>query len=374
MVSELALRKAATGWQFVSEAALEKFIWQNLQELFGIYPLRQQYVCQGEISDILAVDVDNEGGLVVLELKNVEDRYLVQQLTRYYANLLEDKPFQEKINYSHPVKLIAIAPSYHRHNLIDKKHSNLEFDLLKFTIVDKEDKFYFVLQDLELKIVKEFLLNYQLPKIPVVTNIPEPPKVLIEWLGSCSVREQTEFLKIRSRILSCSPKMKEMVDKKNIQYGSGKNKLCAEICFHQKSQKPILFLWLPLPKTSNFSLWTNKVNPNDPVEWLNKVGRTRVWSDGQKISHVGHTPEGFGKMKLLSEWDLTPLVQYQFGLIHLNQSEIERLVSSQRFKDVAWIKSHLPINVKNYLDSTSKNLNYWEYLSNLAIEKWLEKE
>ena len=353
MVSGLALRKAATGWEFVSEAALEKFIWENLQELFGIYPLRQQYICQGEISDILAVD--NENGLVVLELKNVEDRDLIQQLTRYYANLLEEMPFQEKVDYSRQVQLIALAPSYHRHNLIDEKYSNLEFDLLKFTIVEKEDKFYFVLQDLELKIVKKFLISYQSPKNLSVENIPEPPQFLIEWLGACSVREQTEFLKIRNRILSCSPKMKEMVDKRIIQYGSGKNKLCAEICFHQKSQKPTLFLWLPLPKTSNYSLWTNQI-PANPPEWLNRVGRTRIWSDGQEISHVGHTPEGFGKMQLQKEWDL---------------------IASKRedsLRAVDWIKSHLPINVKKYLGSSSKNLNYWGYLSNLAIEKWLQKK
>lgn len=354
MVSGLALRKAAMGWEFVSEATLEKFVWENLQELFGIYPLRQQYICQGEISDILAVD--NEGGLVVLELKNVEDRYLIQQLTRYYANLLEDKPFQEKVNYSHPVKLIAIAPSYHRHNLIDKNHSSLEFNLLRFTIADKEDKFYFVLQDLELKIVKEFLIPYKSPKIPVVENISKPPQVLIEWLGACSVKEQTEFLKIRIKILSCSPKMKEIVNKKTIQYGSGKNKLCAEICFHQKSQKPILFLWLPLPRTSNFSLWTNRVIPNDPPEWLNRVGRTRVWSDGKNISHVGHTPEGFGKMQLQKEWDSIPSKR------------------EDALRAVAWIKSHLPIDVRKYLGSNDKNLNYWEYLSSLAVEKWLEKK
>ena len=346
MVSGLALRKAATGWEFVSEAALEKFIWENLQELFGIYPLRQQYICQGEISDILAVD--NEGGLVVLELKNVEDRYLIQQLTRYYANLLEDKPFQEKVDYSHPVKLIAISPSYHRHNLIDKNHSTLEFNLLKFTIANKEDEFYFVLQDLELKIVKEFLIPYKSPKIPVVENISEPPQVLIEWLGACSAKEQTEFLKIRNKILSCSPKMKEMVDKKTIQYGSSKSKLCAEICFHQKSQKPILFLWLPIPKTAIAS---------SSSEWLNRVGRTRIWSDGKKISYLGHTPEGFGKMKLQEEWDLIP----------------SKRVNSLRSWD--WIKSHLPIDVKKYLGSTrSIKTDYWTFLSNLAIEKWLEKK
>ncbi len=364
MINGLALRKSATGWEFVSETALEKFVWGNLQELFGIFPLRQQYICQGEISDILAVD--NEGRLVILELKNVEDRYLIQQLTRYYANILEEKPFQEKVNYSRPVRLIAIAPSYHRHNLIDKNHSILKFNLLKFSVIEEENKFQFVLQDLDLETSERHILPYQIVESPAIENIPEPPQILIEWLGGCSLEEQTGFLKVRNKILSCSPKMKEMVDKKTIQYGSSKTKLCAEICFHQKSQKPVLFLWLPLPRTSRSS---------SNSEWLDKVGRTRIWCDGQKISHVGHVPEGFGKMKLLTEWNLTPLVQWQFGLIQLDQSEVESLCSSlQRFKSHDWTKSHLPIDIKKYLGSNKNNkLDYWTFLSGLAIEKWLER-
>jgi RecB family endonuclease NucS len=186
VINGLALRKSATGWEFVSETALEKFIWENLQELFGIFPLRQQYICQGEISDILAVD--NEGGLVILELKNVEDRYLIQQLTRYYANILEEKPFQEKVNYSRPVRLIAIAPSYHRHNLIDKNHSILKFNLLKFSVIEEENKFQFVLQDLDLEMSEKHLLPYQIVENPSIKDIPEPPQILIEWLGGCSAR------------------------------------------------------------------------------------------------------------------------------------------------------------------------------------------
>jgi RecB family endonuclease NucS len=364
IVNGLVLTETKTGWKFVSEAALEKFVWENLQELLGLFPLKQQYVCQGEISDILAVD--NEDRLVILELKNAEDRYIVQQLTRYYANLLDKQPFQEKVDYSRPVKLIAITPSYHRHNLIDKKHSSLEFHLFKFVILKKEDGLYFVLEDLESQIIKEVLLTYQQPKVPVVNSISETPKTLIEWLGAFSVKEQTELLKIRNKILSCSPRMKETIDKNIIQYGSGKSRLCAEICFHQKTQKPILFLWLPIPKTAIGSSYS---------EWLNRVGRTRIWSDGQEISHLGHIPEGFGKMKLLSEWDLTPLVQYQFGLIDLSQSELELLSSSQRFKNNDWIKSHLPIDIKEYIDSPkNKKIDYWTFLSSLAIKKWLEKK
>jgi RecB family endonuclease NucS len=77
----MAIRKALSGWVFGSEALLEDFVWSNLQPLFGLTPLKRQYYCNNEVSDILAID--DRGGLVILELKNVEDRYLIQQLTRY---------------------------------------------------------------------------------------------------------------------------------------------------------------------------------------------------------------------------------------------------------------------------------------------------
>jgi RecB family endonuclease NucS len=344
VIGEVALRKSTAGWEFTSEAALEKFIWANLQELLGINPLKQQYISQGEISDIL--DVDNDGGLVVLELKNIEDRYLIQQLTRYYANLLEEKPFQEKIDYARPIRLIAIAPNYHRYNLIDKEHSTLKFKLLQFSVTRENEEFQFVLQDLELETVQRHLIPYQAVKIPEAENISEPPKILLEWLGGCSSEEQAGFLKMRSKVLSCSPRMKEIVDKRAIQYGSGKTKLCAEICFQQKTQRPILFLWLP-----TLIGWLDIKKP--------RIGRLRIWTNRQAISHVGHVPAGFGKMKLHSEWDQLPPSKRPNGL-----------------RSGMSIKSHIPPNIEWYLGSAKKDegkLDYWEFLSNLSIEKWLEK-
>jgi len=87
----VALRQTATGWAFISEAALEHFLWQNLAAL-GLTPLRQQYRLKEEICDLLAVD--QQRGLVLLELKNVEDRSLMLKsrgtLTPYWRkNLLQ---------------------------------------------------------------------------------------------------------------------------------------------------------------------------------------------------------------------------------------------------------------------------------------------
>jgi RecB family endonuclease NucS len=132
----MSIRKTLSGWVFGSEATLEDFVWINLQKLFDLTPLKRQYQCNNEISDILAVD--DRKRLVVLELKNVEDRYLIPQLTRYYANLLVEKPFSQEIDYSLPIRLIAIAPNYHRHNLIDISYSRLKFELFQFSISGDE--------------------------------------------------------------------------------------------------------------------------------------------------------------------------------------------------------------------------------------------
>ena len=93
---------------FTSESALESFIWQNLAKLLGFNPIAQQYYVEGQTCDILAVNSTRQ--LVVIELKNTEDRYIVQQLTRYCHSLKTYLTFAEQVDYSKPIHLLAIAP------------------------------------------------------------------------------------------------------------------------------------------------------------------------------------------------------------------------------------------------------------------------
>lgn len=345
--SGITLCKKIDKWDFVSEAALENFFWANLEQLLDLIPLKRQYICRGEICDIIAVD--DQKGLAILELKNVEDRYLIPQLTRYYANLIEEKPFAQEINYSRPVRLIGVTPAYHRHNLIDAEYSRLDFELLQFLIVEDSENFYFKLQDREQKyIARSCQISYQpIKQFQVKEDIPEPPDQLIQWLGGCTKEEQEGFLKIRSKILSCSPRMKEMVEKRVIQYGSGKTRLCAEICFQTRMQKPILFLWLPTPSSYRLTR---------PKKFM--IGRLRIWTNGQTISHVGHVPERFGKMKTKAEWEQVPLEKRRY------------------LKDNLSSRSHFPCEVEGYLEcrNSSEMPDFWEALSDLAIKKWLEKQ
>ena len=344
MLSPIALRQTATGWSFASEAALEHFVWEHLQNLLGLTPLKSQYSSNGEICDILAVSQDK--ALTILELKNVEDRYLIQQLTRYYANLLAEKPFPTAIDYTQPVRLIGIAPTYHRHNLIDQEHSKLPIALLQFAVLQEQEVFNFRLQTAQQVLLSTYAIPYLPIALPAIANVPEPPDLLLMWLGGCTQAEQEGFLRVRSKLLACHPRIKEWVEQKSLHYGSGKSKLCAEILFHQKAQKPILFLWLPTPITYSLSLNRKLM-----------LGRLRLWTEGETISHVGHVPEGWGKMRTKAEWEQLPPEKRP----HMMESMSSR--------------SRTPVEVESYFrcwDAAVKP-DYWEALSGLAVKHWLER-
>jgi hypothetical protein len=88
------------------------------------------------------------------------------------------------------------------------------------------------------------------------------------------------------------------------------------------------------------------------------IGRLRIWTNGQTISHVGHISEGFGKMKTKLEWQQTPP---------------EKRPRSMR----EGMSSHsdTPVEVERYLRccDESEKPDFWDTLSDMAIEKWLEK-
>jgi RecB family endonuclease NucS len=160
-VLEFMLKKVDNKWQFASENNLEDFVWSRLNSLLGLSGLKRQYRVYGDTCDILAIDENSR--LVILELKNAEDRYIVQQLTRYYHSLLEEKPFQQQVNYELPIRLIAVAPSFHYHNWIDKKYHQLSFEFMAFTLNQQHNEVYLQLQNLDtFKTIQTTVLNVSL--------------------------------------------------------------------------------------------------------------------------------------------------------------------------------------------------------------------
>lgn len=275
MVNVINLKQTGSGWQFEGEEALEDFVWANLLQLFGLTPLKRQYIIDEQRCDILALAENNQ--LVAIELKNVEDRYVVQQLTRYYHALQEQKPFREQVDYEQPIRLIAVTPSFHRDNFTDRKYSHLNIEFLQFGILVDGERFYLQLKDVDNN--KNLQLDLPYKKVNYTClkeDIPYPPKLLLDWLGGYPIEEQEKILQIREKILLFDKRIQKTSDSKSIKYGRGKTNPCAELCFQRKSKHLILFLWLPIPCRRKLLICRMQVHTD--------------WSFYSKFSHV---PEGF---------------------------------------------------------------------------------
>lgn len=110
-------------------------------------PLKRQYPVDREVCDILAIDQNKR--LVVIELKNSSDRYIVQQLTRYYASFHQKNPILPEVGSCQLSRLIAIMPSFHKHNLIDREYSKLDFEFWSFEVVQQINHFYLHLKNID---------------------------------------------------------------------------------------------------------------------------------------------------------------------------------------------------------------------------------
>jgi RecB family endonuclease NucS len=339
MLSGAALRKTADGWKFTSEYALENFIWDNLQQLCGFTPLARQYVLKGEVCDILALNEARQ--LVILELKNTEDRYIIQQLTRYYDNLLDEKPFAEKIDYEQPIQLMAVAPSFHRHNLIDRKYNLLKIDLLQFNIMSVNQKFDLRINNINTNEIYSLPIQYQeINFTSTFTNIPDIPQLLFDWLGSCTSEEQQAIIQLREKILSFDERIQEEITSQNtILYSKSKNKPIAEICYHKIKSQIVVFLWLPTPTSRRKEV----------------IGRIRLWLNGEIVTYVGHIPEGMGKMKLPSEWLAMPKEKRPGNYYHNKYSPFGGKI------------------YKKFLQNSDTDIITLDLLADLALTKWLAR-
>ena len=112
---------------------------------------------------------------------------------------------------------------------------------------------------------------------------------------------------MRSKILSFDERIQETVEGRNtIRYGKGKTKPVAELCYHRTTNQPIVFLWLPLPSHRKSE----------------RMGRVRLWLKGNMVTFAGHVSEGFGKMKLSSEWKAMPKEKRPGNYYHQKYSPI----------------------------------------------------
>ena len=105
MLNRLSLQKNGEFWKFTSEEALEDYLYDSLNDILDLKPLSRQYSVDGQFCDIIAVDPSKR--ITILELKNTEDRYVVQQLSRYHYALTHEKPYSDIADYDSPICLVA---------------------------------------------------------------------------------------------------------------------------------------------------------------------------------------------------------------------------------------------------------------------------
>lgn len=267
------LRKLGGKWRFDSEKALKDFVYDNLNSLLGMTPLQRQYYVNSEVGDILAIDQNKR--LVVLELKNSEDEYIVQQLTRYYATLREEKAEPPEVDSSHPSRLIAITPKFHKHNLIDRQYSKLDFEFLEFELVQEINHLYLNLKNIDNgKLITAEITLPEKEAYKLSGNLPKPPRALQTILTKGNSDAKERLLEVRERILGFHERVHEISATGVIKYGRGTNKLCAEIRLDSSLNRPFLWLYLPITHLGRLA-----------------VGRMKIWTnDWNNIQFINHIP------------------------------------------------------------------------------------
>ncbi len=275
------LRKTLTGWEFKNEALLEDFLKHKLQTLLGLKVIAQQHSVKGQICDLVAIS--ETGQLAILELKNQEDRYIHQQLTRYFDAFIAEKPFANIADYGQPIRLLAIAPTFHRDSFTDSKYSRIDIEFLTFNFASQDNRPALTLRHLDSGATGTVLLPQVLTD--TIPEVHSPPKSLLSTLAKCSMPEREGVLALRQQILSFDGRLQEIVSRGSILYGNGKTNPCAELRYDQQRACMALFLWLPH--------CTNRQTI---------VARLRIWSDWQLVSDLAHIPKALGKTVTINEW------------------------------------------------------------------------
>jgi len=250
-------------WQFDSELSLEDFVYAHLLKLLDLKPLARQFRLDSQVCDLLALSPQRQ--LVILELKNTEDRYIVQQLTRYYSAIVAHKPFTDEVDYSLPIRLVAIAPSFHPHNFVDRQYNQLPFEFFTFQVQFQAEQLQFCLSEpdgglircLEIPIAFHATLIDTASPAPVEVErkLPPPPKSLRRLVETLAPSEQDYVLGLRQQILLFSDQMREVGRTTTTEYGLRKGekdlyktRLCAQFLPFAGGDRPLLMLQLPYPK------------------------------------------------------------------------------------------------------------------------------
>ena len=358
MSSNYHLQQVQNQWRFQDESVLEEFIWTHLESLFGYKPLKRQHHVSGNYCDILAVD--NNRGLVIIELKNTEDRYVIQQLTRYYDAHVQAKCFSSEVDYRRTIKLIVIAPTIHRDNRIDRRYSTLDYQLIKYGVGEQDSIFYFHLKDLTHGDCYPSITIPHTSDPEQSVKIASPPKRILNAIARSKQVGTDRFFSIRELLLTSDPKMKELSNGQSVIYGSTKSRVCAEFTVKKQysgssRDVPYFYLWLPIVSRGRHSdkrFSRMRFSPNLFSPDLSK----------QDFMAVRVEQRGIGRTKrsAIQSWAM------KWYLLRLLEIELDKEIKERGLEGA--VKTFC--KTRSYVNPISEPSRGLEFFSNVAIDMW----
>ncbi|NMF59301.1 PDDEXK family nuclease [Pseudanabaena yagii] len=245
----------ANALRFQSEEDLEIYIENHFDELFpDLELLQRQFRLKTNRYDLLCRHKHTHQA-VILELKNEEDRSIIWQLVRYRKLIITERPFSDQINYSLPIELIAIAPSFHEDSLVDQEACKFEenIKLLKFNFLVETKTFQIEKRNHVIPYSIAGLSNELVcDSVPKWSVMRETVPNLAALTYNISDKNREGFWNLRKLFLA-QPKVKEIVNSLGTRafYATSDrkgSKNLAEICISDKQIS--FFLYLPSKHTS----------------------------------------------------------------------------------------------------------------------------
>ena len=191
-----------------------------------------------------------------------------QSLIRYRHLILDKRPFPDQIDYSYPIELIAIAPSFHEDSLIDKAackfEENIKLLTFSFTVAEK------ILHLSGRKHCIPYSIagladEFSSESVPKWSQMRETVPNLATLTYKISDKNRDDFWNLRKLFLA-QPKVKEIVNSlgTRVFYATSNrevSKNLAEICISEKQIS--FFLYLPSQHTG-MSFYYTTGNPVKP--------------------------------------------------------------------------------------------------------------
>jgi RecB family endonuclease NucS len=371
------LKRNGNGWEFGSEASLENFIWDNLEKVFNLKPLSRQYYVDGSICDILAISDQNQ--LVLIELKNSEDRYVVQQVTRYYDVISNQKPLSNQIDYKNSIRLMIISPSFHKDNWTDCSYSRLSFDLCQFSISGDRNP---ELRLQNLRTQQEYVVEipFALEEESIVSEVPQPSKAFETALARCRNHDPELMRNFREKILRYDRRIQESQLRPGVfLLGLGKSPSTSTSCAVLKTEKyeekgpqehPIFSLRLPISfretyRFSNVSLPSNLFLRNG-INWL-EWGSTPNSGLFLCDEFSNFCQKGFRRTrKTTQEWGITSYFWEVLGWELRSQDIAQEL----NYNTVPQILENY-CQAEGLPNATQSNADLLDFLLEFSLKRWV---